>query len=43
MINIPTNPICNAVEDEAAQLVKKCINWVSNTDTEEIQVMWHIY
>ncbi|MCD7942304.1 MAG: hypothetical protein LUH50_20920 [Bacteroides intestinalis] len=43
MINIPTNPMCNAVDDEAAQLVEKCVSWLSNDYAEKVQVMWHIY
>lgn len=42
MINIPTNPMCNAVDDEAAQLVEKCVNWFSNDYADTVQVMWHI-
>lgn len=43
MINIPTNPMCNAVDEEVARLVKTCISWLSNDYAEQVQVMWHIY
>lgn len=43
MINIPTNPMCNTGDDEAAQLVEKCVSWLSNDNAEKVQVMWHIY